>query len=192
MFSNKNEMVKYCRQKNIRKYSSLNRPELLLHIIKSVYFRSLKDYGNKRAYEELRDTYHSKTEEYKDKIKILEEKIINTEESSTHDEMMSLVNGESIEDLTPNRVKGAILYTINVIQSIKKSNKGKTKRQFTKELINKGAKFFTTSRRGAELIKYASNAFLATKITFINELANLCEKSNINIEEISLGMGYND
>ena len=56
-------------------------------------------------------------------------------------------------------------------------------------LINKGANFFTTSRRGAELIKYASNAFLATKITFINELANLCEKANINIEDISLGMG---
>ncbi|MDC0902980.1 UDP-glucose/GDP-mannose dehydrogenase family protein [Pelagibacteraceae bacterium] len=56
-------------------------------------------------------------------------------------------------------------------------------------LINKGAKFFTTSRKGAELIKYASNAFLATKITFINELANLCEKTDINIEDISLGMG---
>ena len=39
------------------------------------------------------------------------------------------------------------------------------------------------------MIKYASNAFLATKITFINELANLCEKANINIEDISLGMG---
>ena len=57
-------------------------------------------------------------------------------------------------------------------------------------LINKGAKFFTTNRRGAELIKYASNAFLATKITFINEIANLCEKININVEDISLGMGY--
>ena len=56
-------------------------------------------------------------------------------------------------------------------------------------LTNKGAKFFTTSRRGSELIKYASNAFLATKITFINELSNLCEKSGINIEDISLGMG---
>ena len=56
-------------------------------------------------------------------------------------------------------------------------------------LTNKGANFFATSRRGAELIKYASNAFLATKITFINELANLCEKSGINIEDISLGMG---
>ena len=56
-------------------------------------------------------------------------------------------------------------------------------------LINKGAKFFTTNRRGAELIKYASNAFLATKITFINEIANLCEKTGINVEDVSLGMG---
>ena len=56
-------------------------------------------------------------------------------------------------------------------------------------LINKGAKFFRTNRKGAELIKYASNAFLATKITFINEIANLCEKTGINIEDISLGMG---
>jgi len=56
-------------------------------------------------------------------------------------------------------------------------------------LTNKGAKFFTTSRRGAELIKYASNAFLATKITFINEIANLCEKTGVNVEDISLGMG---
>ena len=56
-------------------------------------------------------------------------------------------------------------------------------------LINKGARFFTTNRRGAELIKYASNAFLATKITFINEIANLCEKTGINVEDIALGMG---
>jgi UDPglucose 6-dehydrogenase len=56
-------------------------------------------------------------------------------------------------------------------------------------LIKKGAKFFCTSRRGAELIKYASNAFLATKITFINEIANLCEKIGVNVEDISVGMG---
>ena len=65
----------------------------------------------------------------------------------------------------------------------------KTMKNLYQPLINKGAKFFATSRRGAELIKYASNAFLATKITFINELANLCEVSNINIEDVSLGMG---
>jgi len=56
-------------------------------------------------------------------------------------------------------------------------------------LIKKGAVFFSTNRRGAELIKYASNAFLATKISFINELANLCEKTDVNIEDVSLAMG---
>jgi len=56
-------------------------------------------------------------------------------------------------------------------------------------LIKKGAKFFCTSRKGAELIKYASNAFLATKITFINEVANLCESVGINVEDVSVGMG---
>ena len=56
-------------------------------------------------------------------------------------------------------------------------------------LISKGAKYINTSRRAAELIKYASNAFLATKITFINEIANLCEKINVNVEDISIGMG---
>ncbi len=64
-----------------------------------------------------------------------------------------------------------------------------TMRKLYSPLISKGSKFFTTSRRGAELIKYASNAFLATKITFINELANLCEKSEVNVEDISLGIG---
>ena len=56
-------------------------------------------------------------------------------------------------------------------------------------LIKKGAKFFCTSRKGAELIKYASNAFLATKISFINEIANLCELAGINVEDVSVGIG---
>ncbi len=56
-------------------------------------------------------------------------------------------------------------------------------------LISKGAQYVRTSRRAAELIKYSSNAFLATKITFINEIANLCEKTGINVEDISIGMG---
>ena len=56
-------------------------------------------------------------------------------------------------------------------------------------IIKKGAKFLCTSRKGAELIKYASNAFLATKITFINEIANLCETAGINVEDISVGIG---
>jgi UDPglucose 6-dehydrogenase len=56
-------------------------------------------------------------------------------------------------------------------------------------LIKKGAVFFSTNRRGAEMIKYASNAFLATKISYINEIANLCEKTGVNVEDVSIGMG---
>ena len=65
----------------------------------------------------------------------------------------------------------------------------KTMKSLYSPLINKGSKFFTTNRRGAELIKYAANAFLATKITYINEIANLCEKINVNVEDVSLGIG---
>lgn len=47
-----------------------------------------------------------------------------------------------------------------------------------------------TDIRSAEMIKYASNAFLATKISFINEIANLCEKTGANVEEVADGMGF--
>jgi len=56
-------------------------------------------------------------------------------------------------------------------------------------LVNKGAVFFSTNRRGAELIKYAANAFLASKIAFMNEVGNLCEKTDVDIEDVALGMG---
>ncbi|MEA2879137.1 MAG: UDPglucose 6-dehydrogenase [Hyphomicrobiales bacterium] len=46
-----------------------------------------------------------------------------------------------------------------------------------------------TGRRTAELIKYASNAYLATKVTFINEIANLCEAVGANVQDVARGMG---
>lgn len=48
---------------------------------------------------------------------------------------------------------------------------------------------FQTTIRSAELIKYASNAFLATKISFINEISNICEKVNANVDDVAYGMG---
>ncbi len=49
-----------------------------------------------------------------------------------------------------------------------------------------------TERRTAELIKYAANAFLATKITFINEIADLAEKVGANVQEVARGMGLDN
>ena len=94
-----------------------------------------------------------------------------------------LREGDAIRDFTyPDRI---VIGTNN-----KKSNM--ILKNLYSPLISKGAKYVSTSRRAAELIKYASNAFLATKITFINELANLCEKINVNVEDISIGMGLDD
>jgi UDPglucose 6-dehydrogenase len=49
-----------------------------------------------------------------------------------------------------------------------------------------------TSRRSAEMIKYASNAFLATKISFINEIANLCEEVGADITDVAYGIGLDE
>jgi UDPglucose 6-dehydrogenase len=49
-----------------------------------------------------------------------------------------------------------------------------------------------TSRRTAELIKYAANAFLATKITFINEIADLCEQAGADVQDVARGIGLDN
>tara|TARA_Y100000996_G_scaffold276721_1_gene218179 strand:- start:500 stop:1786 length:1287 start_codon:yes stop_codon:yes gene_type:complete len=91
-----------------------------------------------------------------------------------------LREGEAIRDFTyPDR----IIVGSNDIRS------NRVLKNLYAPLISKGAQYVHTERRAAELIKYASNAFLATKITFINEIANLCEKIGINVEDISIGMG---
>ena len=91
-----------------------------------------------------------------------------------------LREGEAIRDF---RFPDRIIVGTNNIKIIKKL------RSLYDPLIKKGANFFSTSRRGAELIKYASNAFLATKISYINEIANLCEKTGVNVEDVSIGIG---
>jgi UDPglucose 6-dehydrogenase len=52
------------------------------------------------------------------------------------------------------------------------------------------APIMITDLRTAEMIKYASNAFLATKISFINEIANICEELGADVKEVAIGMGY--
>ena len=112
--------------------------------------------------------------------KILLKKKSNKNKFSVVSNPEFLREGEAIRDfIFPDRIV--------VGSNDKKSNR--LLNNLYSPLISKGAQYIHTSRRAAELIKYASNAFLATKITFINEIANLCEKTGINVEDISIGMG---
>ena len=91
-----------------------------------------------------------------------------------------LREGEAIRDF---------IYPDRVVVGSNDSKSQRILKSLYSPLISKGAKFVSTKRRAAELIKYASNAFLATKITFINEISNLCEKTGIDVEDISIGIG---
>ena len=91
-----------------------------------------------------------------------------------------LREGEAIRDF---------IYPDRVIIGTNSKKANKIMNTLYMPIVKKNSRYFNTSRRGAELIKYASNAFLATKITYINELANLCEKTGVDIKDISIGMG---
>jgi UDPglucose 6-dehydrogenase len=62
-------------------------------------------------------------------------------------------------------------------------------REVYRPLYLNAAPFLFTSRRTAELIKYASNAFLATKVAFINEMADICERAGADVQDVARGMG---
>jgi UDPglucose 6-dehydrogenase len=65
-------------------------------------------------------------------------------------------------------------------------------RQIYRPLYLNEAPLIFTSRRTAELIKYAANAFLATKITFINEIADLCEAVGAEVKDVARGIGLDN
>ncbi len=91
-----------------------------------------------------------------------------------------LREGSAIEDfMRPNRV----VIGTNSPQAIAILN------DLYKPLYLVAAPFVQTNVETAEMIKYASNAFLATKISFINEMANLCEKVGGDVHEVARGMG---
>jgi UDPglucose 6-dehydrogenase len=115
-----------------------------------------------------------------DEIEKILSKNVNKNKFSVVSNPEFLREGEAVRDfIYPDRV---------IIGTNDKKSATKLRNLYS-PLISKGAKFISTNRRAAELIKYASNAFLATKITFINEIANLCEKAQIDVEDISIGIG---
>ena len=112
------------------------------------------------------------------------EKILKTKSNRGKFDVISnpefLREGEAIRDF---------IYPDRVVIGTNSLRANRVMKSLYLPIIKKTSRYFKTSRRAAELIKYASNAFLATKITFINEVANLCEKTGVDIKDISLGMG---
>ena len=112
------------------------------------------------------------------------EKIIKSKNRKKNFDVISnpefLREGEAIRDF---------VYPDRVVVGTKSKKANKIMKSLYLPIIKKDSRYFNTSRRGAEMIKYASNAFLATKISYINELANLCEKASVDIKDVSMGMG---
>ena len=115
-----------------------------------------------------------------DEIEKIIAKKVNKKNFSVVSNPEFLREGEAIRDF---------IYPDRIVVGSNEEKSTRILKNLYSPLVSKGAKFQSTRRRAAELIKYASNAFLATKITFINEIANLCEKVGIDVEDIAIGVG---
>lgn len=116
------------------------------------------------------------------------EEIIKTASKGKHSfEVVSnpefLREGAAVKDfLNPDRV----------IVGAKSAKAKKLMEQVYRPIIRSGRPLVVTDVRSAEIIKYAANAFLAMKITFINEVANFCEVAGGNVKEVAKGIGYDN
>ena len=115
------------------------------------------------------------------------EKILNIKKNKNKFDVISnpefLREGEAIRDF---------LYPDRVVVGTSSAKANNIMKNLYLPIIKNKSRYFHTSRRAAELIKYASNAFLATKISFINEVSNLCEKLDIDVNDISVGIGLDE
>ena len=115
------------------------------------------------------------------------ENILNLKKNKNKFDVISnpefLREGEAIRDF---------LYPDRVVIGTNRKKPNNIMKNLYLPIIKKNNRYFNTSRRAAELIKYSSNAFLASKITYINEIANFCEKTNIDIKDIATGIGLDE
>jgi len=92
-----------------------------------------------------------------------------------------LREGAAVKDfLNPDRV----------VVGVKSEKARKMMEQIYRPIARNGRPVMFTDVRSAEIIKYAANAFLAMKITFINEVANFCDVAGGNVKEVAKGLGY--
>jgi UDPglucose 6-dehydrogenase len=121
----------------------------------------------------------------------------------TNDEIERFINAKTGKDIKVDVVSNPeflaqgtavkdTLYASRIVVGTENERASKIMRQlydlFTKEPYN--VPYLSTNRNSAEMIKYASNNFLALKISYINEIANLCELVGADIEDVAKGMGF--
>lgn len=112
-------------------------------------------------------------------LRVLEERNVNLEFDIVSNPEF-LREGSAIDDFTnPERL----------VIGAESDRAAKTIKEVYAEQIGKGIYVLVTSIETAEMIKYASNAFLATRISYINEIANICELCGANVIEVAEGMG---
>ena len=91
-----------------------------------------------------------------------------------------LKEGSAVEDfMKPDRV----------VVGVANDKAGKLLHELYAPFIRNGLRFYTMDIRSAEMTKYAANAMLATKISFINEISNICEKVGADVRQVRLGVG---
>jgi len=112
------------------------------------------------------------------------EKLIANDEISVCSNPEFLREGNALKDfMQPDRI---------IIGSNSENAADKVGELYSPLVSKTNAPIILTSLETAELIKYSSNAFLATKVAFINEIADLCEASGADVTQVSLGMGLDE
>ena len=77
-----------------------------------------------------------------------------------------------------------------ILVGCENGNSDKIMKDIYASLITNNIPYITMRRRSAEMAKYAANSFLAMKVSFINEISDLCEATNANVKEVSKAIGY--
>jgi UDPglucose 6-dehydrogenase len=118
-----------------------------------------------------------------DKVERIISKFHSTEKFSVVSNPEFLREGAAIEDFKrPDRV----------VLGVHDKRAEDTMRALYRPLNLNEVPIIVTSRRTSELIKYAANSYLATKITFINEISDLCEEVGANVQEVAKGIGLDN
>ncbi|HZK54063.1 MAG TPA: UDP-glucose/GDP-mannose dehydrogenase family protein [Desulfosporosinus sp.] len=114
------------------------------------------------------------------------EKVVKIlKDSKAHDVKIDVASNP--EFLAQGTAVKDTLHASRIVIGVENQKAEKVMREVYK---NYDAPVLVTDRKSAEMIKYASNDFLALKISYINEIANLCEIVGANVEDVAKGMGY--